>query len=174
VIATCRQAASQVAALPVIRSIVHASPSSGQVAGQVVGGSQVSPAPIFRSPHVGAQSPSVAGEQPAGQQPSPEMQPVIGSWTQARVQASLVPDARSRVQAFPSSQVRGQAPGIPAVIPRSQVSPGPTTPSPQTTAQSLSFVAEQPVGQHPSPPTHSSVRIGTQVALQSLEVPLTT
>lgn len=178
VIGTWRHEASQLAAPPVNRSTVHASPSSGQVVGQVLGGSHVSPAPILRSPHVAAQSPSVAVEQPFGQQPSPSMQPVIDAWAQARVQAWPLPDARSRVQAFPSSQVCGQAPGIPAVIARSQVSAASTTPSPQTTVQSLSYVgasvaAEQPAGQHPSPPAHAVISVATQVVLQFARVPCT-
>jgi hypothetical protein len=102
---------------------VHGSPSSGQVVGQVVGGSQVSPAPIRPSPQRGLQSESVAPVQPAGQQASSSRQAVIVSCWQARVQPATVPEARSTVQASASSQDRAQAPGWPAVIARSQRSP---------------------------------------------------
>jgi hypothetical protein len=78
VIAARTQATSQFAALPCRRSTVQASPSSGQAVGQVAGGSQVSPPPIRPSPHIGWQSLSVDRPQPAGQQPSPSMQPVTG------------------------------------------------------------------------------------------------
>ena len=90
---------------------MHWSPSSGQVAGQLDGGSQVSPAPTRPSPQVVAQSASAAALQPGGQQPSPLTQAVIGSWAQAREQPSIVPDAKSAVQASPSSQLAAQAPG---------------------------------------------------------------
>ena len=90
---------------------MHRSPSSGQVVGQLDGGSQVSPAPTRPSPQVAAQSLSAAALQPGGQQPSPLTQAAIGSCVQAREQASTVPDAKSAVQASPSSQVAAQAPG---------------------------------------------------------------
>jgi hypothetical protein len=174
VIGTCRQAAVQSAALPVSCSAVQGSPSSGQRVGQVLGGSQVSPAPTCLSPHCGAQSRSVAAEQPGGQQPSSDRQPVIGWWTQARVHASVEPDAKSSVHASSSSQVRGHAPAAPAVIARSQVSPASTAPSPQMTAQSLSFPGEQPAGQHWSPPVQAVMGVATQAALHAPALPLST
>jgi hypothetical protein len=91
VIGVWRQTASQRAGLPVRRSEVQGSPSSAQVVGQVAGGSQVSPAPIFPSPQTGAQSLSVAAVQPVGQQPSPPRQPVTGWCEQLRVQPSTEP-----------------------------------------------------------------------------------
>jgi hypothetical protein len=166
VIGTCRHAPVQVAALPVSCSAVQGSPSSAQVVGQVPGGSQVSPAPMSLSPHCGLQSPSLPAVQPIGQQPSPDRQPVTGWWMQVRVQPSGDPEAKSSVQASASSQVRGQAPGKPAVIARSQLSLLLTTPSPQIAAQSESEAIVQPAGQQPSPPAHPVIGIATQWALQ--------
>jgi hypothetical protein len=77
-IGTCRHAALQVEALPVICSAVQGSPSSGQEVGQLLGGSQVSPAWMWSSPHCGLQSLSLFLLQPSGQQPSPERQPAFG------------------------------------------------------------------------------------------------
>jgi hypothetical protein len=174
VMGMCRQAAVQVAALPTSCSDVQGSPSSGQVVGQVLGGSQVSPAPARLSPHCGLQSLSVAAVQPSGQQPSSERQPAIGWWMQAREHPSGDPDAKSSVQALPSSQVRGQAPGRPAVIARSQLSLSPTTPSPQMAAQSESVAIVQPVGQQPSPSAQAVIGIATQWALHVAAVPCRT
>jgi hypothetical protein len=131
VIGIWRQAALHVSREPTIRSSVHGSPSSGQTDGQVFRGSQSSPAPSFPSPHTGAQSLSLAAPQPAGQQPSLATQAVMGAWLHAREHDSIEPVAWSDVHAFPSSQLRAQAPGMPAVMARSQVSPSLTTPSPQ-------------------------------------------
>ena len=47
-------------------------------------------------------------------------------------------------------QLVGQEPGLPAVMPVSQVSPGSTMPFPHTAGQSTSVLALQPVGQQPS------------------------
>jgi hypothetical protein len=55
----------------------------------------------------------LAAEQPWGQQPSSSMQPVIGWCVQVRVHPSAEPEAKSSVQAMPSSQERRQAPGVP-------------------------------------------------------------
>ena len=145
-----RQSASQVLGLPTSWSRVHGSPSLGQMVGQLSAGSQVSPAPRRLSPQIGAQSASVAAEQPAGQQPSPVTQAVMSRWVQVRVQPSTDPETTSTVQALASSQDRGHESGAPAVIPRSQVSPESRTPLPHTTGQSLSVTAEQPAGQQPS------------------------
>lgn len=171
VIGTCRQAASQWAGSPVSCSFVQGSPSSGQVVGQVVGGSQVSPAPIRPSPQTGWQSESVAALQPGGQQPSSSRQAVSASCWQARVQPATDPDARSTVQASASSQEWAQLPGIPAVIARSHCSPASTTPSPQTTGQSESVVAVQPAGQQPSPPMQRVIGVATQLAVQEAGEP---
>jgi len=122
----------------------------------------------------GAQSPSLAPEQPGGQQPSPAMQAVTGWWMQVRVQPSAEPEATSTVQALASSQVRGQAPWWPAVIARSQFSSLSTTPFPQIGWQSLSSAVEQPGGQQLSPPAHPVIGKGTQAALQLVAVPLRT
>src|SRR5215831_17703928 len=160
VIGTWRQAAVHEAASPISRSAVQGSPSSGQDVGQLAGGSQVSPAPTCPSPQrAGPQSLSVVAEQPAGQQPSPERQAVIGWWKQARVQVSSEPAAKSRVHASASSQLRGHAPGAPVVIARSQVSPSSTLPLPQMTRQSLSSSAEQPAGQQPSPSLQALIAV---------------
>jgi hypothetical protein len=93
VIGTWRQAASQVWFDPVICSAVQGSPSSGHRVGHVWGGSQVSPAPTLSSPQVGEQSSSLSLEQPAGQQPSFEMQAVMGAWLHVREQPSTEPAA---------------------------------------------------------------------------------
>ena len=91
VIGVCRQAASQRVGSPLNPSEVQGSPSSGQVVGQVAGGSHVSPAPTLPSPHTGSQSPSVAAVHPGGQQPSPLKQPEMGWCEQLRVQPSTEP-----------------------------------------------------------------------------------
>ena len=93
VIGTCRQAALQVWEEPVSCSVVHGSPSSAQVVGQLLGGSQVSPAATRLSPHFGAQSLSLSAEQAAGQQPSSGMQALMRAWLHAREQPSTDPDA---------------------------------------------------------------------------------
>ena len=166
VIGTWRQVTLQLAASPVSCSAVHGSPSSGQVVGQVLGGSQVSPAPIRPSAQLGAQSRSLAPEQPGGQQPSPARQAVTVWWVQVRVQPSAEPETISTVQALASSQVLRQAPWWPAVIARSQFSSLSTTPLPQIGWQSLSLAVEQPGGQQLSPFAHPTIGIATQAALQ--------
>src|SRR6478752_2348706 len=84
VIGTCRQAVLHVSEAPVSCSVVHGSPSSRQLVGQLLGGSHVSPAPTRLSPHFGAQSLSVSAEQAAGQHPSFGMQPVMYAWVHER------------------------------------------------------------------------------------------
>jgi len=132
---------------------VQASPSSAQLAGQVEGGSQVSPACTTASPHCDAQSASVSGVQPAGQQRSPPPQVVIAACEHTRSQLSRVPLAKSSVHGSSSAHEAGQAPTWPAEIARSQVSVTSTRPFPHCGPQSLSFAAVQPApeGQHPSP-----------------------
>lgn len=172
VIGRWRQAALQVSEEPVSCSVVHGSPSSGQVVGQLLGGSHVSPAPTRLSPHFGAQSLSFSAEQASGQQPSFGIQPVMRAWLHAREQPSTDPDAWSNVQASPSSQVRSQAPGWPAVIARSQRSLVSTTPSPQIAGQSLSSTAVHPGGQQRSPPTQAVIGVATHAALQKSDRPV--
>jgi hypothetical protein len=173
VIGMWRQAVLQVAGSPTNRSLVHGSPSSAHEVGQVLGGSQVSPEPMRPSPQRGSQSLSLTAEQPCGQQPSSFMQPVIAWWMQVRVQASAEPDVKSSVQAIPSSHDFRQAPGVPAVIARSQLSRSSTTPSPQIAGQSESTTAEQPAGQQLSPPTQALIGVAMQVALQAEPLPCT-
>ena len=93
VIGTCRQVVLQVSEEPVSCSAVHGSPSSAHVVGQLLAGSQVSPAPTRLSPHFGAQSLSFSAEQAAGQQPSSGMQALMRPWLHAREQPSTDPDA---------------------------------------------------------------------------------
>ena len=73
VIAVCEQATLQLAALPVIVSVVQTSPSL-QFCGQLPTGSQVSPLSRTPLPQVREQSVSVLASQAEGQQPSPETQ----------------------------------------------------------------------------------------------------
>jgi len=166
VMGTWRQVTSQCSGSPTSSSVVQGSPSSGQVVGQVVLGSQVSPAPTCLSPHLPAQSLSLSALQPGGQQPSSFMQPTMGAWVQRRVQLALDPLARSVVQASSSSQVRAQAPGSPAVIARSQASPASTAPSPQTGVQSGSLAAVQPAGQQLSPEVQAVIGTATHEEVQ--------
>jgi hypothetical protein len=63
----------QLAALPVIWSMVQALPSL-QVVGQEEEGSQVSPGSTTLLPHWAEQSESLTALQPVGQQLSPEVQ----------------------------------------------------------------------------------------------------
>src|SRR6185369_15780713 len=168
---TWLQAVLQWAASPVRRSTVQWSPSSGHEVGQLVGGSQVSPAPILPSPHVAAQSESVTLVHPGGQQRSPPRQAVRGAWLQARVQPAAVPEVKSAVQASLSSHDAGQAPGWPGVMPRSQASSGPSTPSPHSAGQSSSLAAVQPGGQHPSPEAQAEMIVVVQRAVQVVAVP---
>ena len=73
VIAVCEQATLQLAALPVIVSVVQTSPSL-QLCGQLPTGSQVSPLSRTPLPQVREQSVSLFASQAEGQQPSPETQ----------------------------------------------------------------------------------------------------
>jgi len=93
VIGRWRQVALQVSADPVSCSVVHGSPSSAHLVGQLLGGSHVSPAPTRLSPHFGAQSLSVSAEQAAGQHPSLGTQPVMRAWLHAREHPSTDPEA---------------------------------------------------------------------------------
>jgi hypothetical protein len=117
------QAALQLAALPVSVSVVHELPSSHEV-GQDEGGSQVSPGSSTPLPQLAGQSLSEFASQPAGQQPSPAVQVVIGVEVHWASQLAALPVSVSVVQALPSSQDVGQEDG------GSQVSPDSTTPLP--------------------------------------------
>jgi hypothetical protein len=81
--------------------------------------------------------------------------------------------SRSVVQGLPSSQVVGQAPGLPAAIAMSQVSSLATFPSPQLAEQSGSLAAVQPAGQQPSlVGLQATMGFDTQAALQALAEPV--
>jgi hypothetical protein len=118
------QATLQVAALPVMVSVVQVFPSL-QLVGHDDDGSQVSPASTAPLPQLAVQSPSLLALHPGAQQPSPDWHVVTGVCWQARLQVAAPPVIASWVQTFPSSQLLGQDEG------GSQVSPVTTTPSPQ-------------------------------------------
>jgi hypothetical protein len=70
------------------------------------------------------------------------------------------------VQTSPSSQLVGhESDG-------SQVSLPSTTPLPQLAEQSVSFVASQPVGQQPSPPTQVLIELLLHATLQFAGLPV--
>ena len=125
----------RVQAVPVRESLVQTSLSSqlarvGHFPGPVrMAGSHSSPASSSPLPQITGQSLSTRAVAPGGQQPSPLMAAVMGTWTQAVVH--WAPVMVSTVQALPSLQVVGQAPGLPAGILVSQVSPASMTPLPQ-------------------------------------------
>jgi len=122
----------QLAGLPVIESCVQALPSLHSV-GQLP--SQVSPASITPLPHEALQSLSLPLLHPAGQQPSPPVQTVMGVLVHSAVHCDALPLSVSSVHAFPSSQLEGHDPG-PDVRPGSQLSPGSSTPLPQSGPES--------------------------------------
>ena len=70
------------------------------------------------------------------------------------------------VQALLSSQLAGHE------LAGSHVSPISTTPLPQLAEQSVSFVASQPVGQHPSPATQVLMALLLHATLQFWELPV--
>jgi hypothetical protein len=106
---------------------VQATPSS-QLAGHELGGSQVSPLSTTLLPQVAEQSVSVVKLQPAGQQPSPELQMTMALKLHATLQVAALPVCWFVVQALLSSQLVGHEPG------GSQVSPVSTVPLPQVVA----------------------------------------
>jgi hypothetical protein len=159
------QATLQVAALPVISSVVQGLPSS-QVVGQEDFGSQVSPFSTTPFPHFGRQLASLLALHPTGQQPSPETQVVIAVWLQATLQLVLLPVMRSRVQAMPSSQEVGHDDF------GSQVSPFSTTPLPHVGEQSESVLALHPAGQQPSPATQVVMAVWVHATLQLALLPV--
>jgi hypothetical protein len=124
VMAVLLQATLQFSALPVSRSSVHAMRSS-QLAGHEAGGSQVSPLSSEPLPQLAEQSTSVVWLQPAGQQPSPELQMTMVLNVHATLQVAVFPVCWFVVQALPSSHAVGH------VLGGSQVSPELTTPLPQ-------------------------------------------
>src|SRR5438874_1048878 len=120
--------------LPDSASVVHGSPSS-QLAGQLPGcgggmpTSHVSPVSRTPSPQADRQSGSRALEAPAGQQPSPAMGAVIAVRKQMAEQVSA--DNSCATAQGPSAlhaSLVGHAPGVPAAMAVSQVSPGSTRP----------------------------------------------
>ena len=134
---TCAQIASQVPA-EISASLVHGSWSfahasaDGQAPGApaAIAVSQVSPTSTAPLPHVAGQSASSALVAPLGQHLSPATRAVISWYTQRSWQPW--PTGVSVVHAMPSSQVGlGQAPGAPAAIAVSQVSPTSMRPLPQ-------------------------------------------
>jgi hypothetical protein len=162
------QTTLQVALPPVIPSVVHGSPSSQEV-GHVDGGSQVSPLSKMPLPQVEGQSASCFCVHPAGQQPSPATQVVMGVWVQATSQVALLPVILSLVQTLPSSQVVGQE------VCGSQVSLVSTTPLPQIGGQSESALVGlvlHPTGQQPSPETQVVMAVWVQATLQLALLPV--
>jgi hypothetical protein len=79
--------------------------------------------------------------------------------------------ATSTVHASWSSHVAAQAPGLPAVMRRSQVSPMLMTPSPQMTWQSESVAAVHPAGQQLSAGAQLVMGSVTHSALQESALP---
>jgi hypothetical protein len=110
--------------------------------------SHVSEPVTFPSPQP-AQSLSFDGFAPTGQQPSLFAGVVIGVFVHAAVHVPAFA-SESVVHASPSSQLVGHAPGLPAAIAVSQVSPASTTPLSHFGRQSLSSFAFAPDGQQPS------------------------
>jgi hypothetical protein len=163
-IATCVQATLQFTSLPVRTSSVHGSPSPQSCGhGVALDGSHVSPAALSTtpSPHRAEQSLSVCSVQPLGQQPSPAVHALITFVSHTRLHASGVPDADTRMHALLAGHL-GQLSG------GSQVSPGSVTPLPHTGAQSSSFDAFAPLGQHWSPAIRAVIFMGSQRASHSL------
>jgi hypothetical protein len=161
----CPHATSQVAALPVIWSIVHALPSL-QSPGQESGRSQVSPSSTTPLPQLGKQSESLLALQPTRQHPSPPSQILMAVWLHATLQVAALPVTWSIVHTLASSHsVRQESGG-------SQVSPGSTTPLPQLGGQSMSLLLLHPAGQQPSPEAQSTTGVCPQATLQFAAPPV--
>ena len=145
---------------------VHGSPSSGQVVGQLLGGSQVSPAPTRPSPHFGAQSLSVVGR--AGRRAATVVRDAAGDRRVAARSRAPLGRPRRQVERAGVAVIAGARAGarLAAVIARSQFSLVSTTPSPQMGGQSLSSTAVHPGGQQRSPPTQAVTGVATHAALQ--------
>ncbi len=161
----CVQTTLHVEAIPVSTSMVHRSPSSGHVVGQLP--SQVSGDVTTPSPQRGAQSASLPmlHVPPVGQQPSPTVQAVIGCDEHTRLQAAALPMLVLVVQGSESVQLGHGMPG------GSQVSAPSIRPLPHP-AQSLSVAAVQFMAQQPSPPTHSLMVCVVQAKLQFAALPI--
>ena len=135
--------------VPALTSLRRLQPTAGHDVGQLLSGSQVSPASTVLLPQVAAQSLSLATLQPGGQQLSPEAQVVcMPLSTQRDVQLAADPCSVCFVQPI-GAQVVGQ------VDTGSQVSPVSTVPLPHIVAQSLSLAALQAGGQQLSPFTQA-------------------
>ena len=152
-IALCVHAALQVDELPVSTSVVQALLSL-HIVGQLACGSQVSPDSTTPLPHDARQSESLTLVHPAGQQPSPPIQSLIGELAHRTLQFAALPVTRSIVHVFPSLHVVTQLAG------GSQVSFGSRLPSPHDGEQSVSVAWLQPAGQQPSPPRHAVIASG--------------
>jgi hypothetical protein len=112
---------------------------------------------------VGAQSPSTAFVQPAGQQPSPDWHAEMRVFEQVTLHCEGLPLRTSAVQASESLQLVRQLP--------SHVSAPSTTPLPQP-AQSWSFAKVQPDGQQPSFDWHAAIGAELQAAVQVAALPM--
>jgi hypothetical protein len=140
----------------------------GQVAGQLEGGSQVSPASIAPLPQWAVQSLSTLALQAAGQQPSPDVQAVCTTssthwaWqvpplTRRRFWQPIAGQAAGQLES--GSQVSWQAASI--------------CPLPQVQLQSASVAVVQPDGQQPSPEAQTVwAPSSMQCAVQSAAVPV--
>jgi hypothetical protein len=111
------QAREQPSTVPLVQSVVHASPSShepAQAPGKpvVIARSQASPALRTPSPQTTGQSPSVAIVHRLGQQPSPEAQDVTGLATQVALHDVETPTKWKGVHASVSRHPVGQAFGL--------------------------------------------------------------
>jgi hypothetical protein len=113
--------------------------------------SQVSPASTTPLPQRGGQSLSRVESAPSGQQPSPPVGAVIGSWVHTALQLAALPLSSSRVQASLSAQAASSA-GQGVLDFGSQLSPRSLsiTPSPQLVEQSASVDGAHALGQQPS------------------------
>jgi hypothetical protein len=156
------QLAVQAAADPI--SFLRMQPFHMQVAGQLDGGSQVSPVSTAPLPHLGEQSLSMLALQAGGQQPSPAVHAVCA--TSSTHWAWQVPPLTSRRcwQPMAGHEV-GQ------LVSGSHVSPQVASiwPLPQVQLQSLSVAVVQPDGQQPSPDAQvvcgpSSTHLAVQLA----------
>jgi hypothetical protein len=107
------------------------------------------------SPQTTGQSLSTRWFAPGGQQPSDFDGAVIWACTQtaAQVPAEISLSIEQASPLAQSAAVIGQAPGDPAGMAVSQVSPGSTTPSPQVAEQSGSVALVAFAGQQRSPAT---------------------
>lgn len=113
----------QAAALPVLPSSVHGSPSSQDVGhGLLLPASHSSPGSRLPSPQRAEQSLSVAWLQVSGQHPSPDLQEVIGDVEHFTSQVAAEPVCVTAMQVLGFEHV----PQLP-----SHFSPGSTCPSPQ-------------------------------------------